>query len=387
MSIQLINHNEDLKRLKDDGYNISLIGGNILIQDIPYVNENAETKCGMIFCSFRQSGENIFQNDHTVDFVGDWPCNKNGEKNQGFVNGSRTMHLTESIAGSYLFSSKPESGMYANFYDKMSRYIELLSAPAKSLDPGISAKNFNYKEHIEENVFNYTDTFTARAGIINVTEGIKNQKIAIVGLGGTGAYLLDFISKTPVKEISIFDGDDMLNHNAFRIPGTISLDELREKPSKVEFLKKKYDNLRKGIIAHEVYLDATNLELLNGHDFIFLALDKAEAKKPIIDYMLLNNIPFVDLGMGITMVDNSLRGTIRKTLVTPNNKNHLNKIATSKQADEDLYASNIQISELNALNAIMGIIAWKKLYKFYLSDEIYHNSTFIIDEKRMHNEA
>lgn len=387
MSIQLINHNEDLKRLKDEGYNISIIGGNVLIQDIPYVNENAEIKSGMIFCSFRLSGENVFQNDHTVEFVGEWPCNKNGEKNHGFVNMPRTINLTESIVGSYMFSSKPESGMYANFYDKMTRYIDLLSAPAKSLYPGISAQNFNYKAYTEDNVFNYIDTFTSRAGILNVTQGIKNQRVAIVGLGGTGSYLLDFISKTPVKKISIFDGDDMLNHNAFRIPGTISIDELRERPSKVEFLKKKYDKLRKGIIAHEVYLDTTNLELLNGHDFIFLALDSAEAKKPIIDYMVQNNMPFVDLGMGITMVDNSLRGTIRKTLVTPENKNHLNKIATSKQADEDLYASNIQISELNALNAIMGIITWKKLYKFYLSDEIYHNSTFIIDEKRIHNEA
>ena len=386
MSIQLINHNEDLKRLKDEGYNISLIGGNILIQDIPYVNKEGKIKSGMIFCSCTFSGENLVQpSDHTVYFVGEHPCNQQSVEESSYVNSPSTNRLSYEIISSYYFSSKPANGMYANYYDKMTTYVNLLSAPAKSLSPGITAKNFNYKEHIEENVFNYT--FTARAGIINVTEGIKNQKIAIVGLGGTGSYLLDFISKTPVKEISIFDGDDMLNHNAFRIPGTISLDELREKPSKVEFLKKKYDKLRKGIIAHEVYLDTTNLELLNGHDFIFLALDSAEAKKPIIDYMVQNNMPFVDLGMGITMVDNSLRGTIRKTLVTPENKTHLNKIATSKQADEDLYASNIQISELNALNAIMGIIAWKKLYKFYLSDEIYHNSTFIIDEKRMHNEA
>lgn len=313
MSIQLINHNEDLRRLRDEGYNISIVGGNILIQDIPYVNENTEIKSGMIFCSFRLSGENVSQSDHTVEFVGEWPCNKSGEKIHDFVAVPRTINLTDSIVGSYMFSTKPESGMYANFYDKMTRYIDLLSASVKSLDPGISPKNFNYKEYIEENVFNYIDTFTARAGILNVTQGIKNQRVAIVGLGGTGSYLLDFISKTPVKEISLFDGDDMLNHNAFRIPGTISIDELRERPSKVAFLKKKYGKLRKGIIDYEVYLDATNLELLNGHDFVFLALDKAEAKKPIIDYMLLNNIPFVDLGMGITKVGNSLRGTIRKT--------------------------------------------------------------------------
>ncbi|WP_318271316.1 ThiF family adenylyltransferase [Sphingobacterium cellulitidis] len=45
---------------------------------------------------------------------------------------------------------------------------------------------------------------------------LERQKIAIIGLGGTGAYILDMVAKTPVKEIHLFDGDSFDQHNAFR---------------------------------------------------------------------------------------------------------------------------------------------------------------------------
>lgn len=164
---------------------------------------------------------------------------------------------------------------------------------------------------VDDTVFNYSDTHSSRAGIISVNDKLKNQRIAIIGLGGTGAYVLDFVSKTPVKEITLIDGDDMLNHNAFRAPGAMSIEELRDRPSKVSFLKNKYEKLRKGIIAHEIYLKEENLNLLDNHDFVFISIDKAEAKKPIIDYLISVQIPFVDLGMGVTLKGEALRGTVR----------------------------------------------------------------------------
>jgi hypothetical protein len=236
-------------------------------------------------------------------------------------------------------------------------------------------------------VFKYPDTNAARAGLSHISGRIKNQKVAIVGLGGTGAYVLDFVSKTPVKQISIFDGDQMFNHNAFRIPGTMTLDELIKKPSKVLYFKEKYEKFRDGIIAHDVFIDESNVVLLDEHDFVFIAIDKAEAKKVIIEHLMASKIPFVDLGMGISVVNNSLRGTIRKTLITPEDFSFLDKIAMGKTADEDIYSQNIQISELNALNAILGILAWKKLYGFYLSEDISYNSIFIIDEEEIKNET
>ncbi|MBT2655361.1 ThiF family adenylyltransferase [Bacillus sp. ISL-18] len=386
MSIQLIDHNDDLKKLKDEGYNISIINQYIVVKGIPYVNRNKKIVFGTIFCPFTLSGEKaVLQHDHTVRFAGEHPCDKFGKEDNSYVNSQQNFPLTQDIVGSFYFSSKPQSGSYPDFYAKIKRYVDLLSAPAKSIDPSVTAQKFDYVSYHEDSVFKYPDTNSARAGLTHISDKLKNQKIAIVGLGGTGSYVLDFVSKTPVKLISLFDGDIMYNHNAFRIPGVMSEEDLSQRPSKVSYLKNKYEKLRNGIIAHEVFLDGSNVDLLEGHDFVFLALDKAEAKNAIIDYLMTSRIPFVDLGMGLTVVGNSIRGTIRKTLITPDNSSSINKIAIGYAADNDVYAQNIQISELNALNATLGILAWKKMIGFYLSEETIYNSTFIVDEEVISN--
>ena len=46
--------------------------------------------------------------------------------------------------------------------------------------------------------------------------------MAVIGLGGTGSYLIDFLVKTPVKEIRAFDPDRFFVHNAFRSPGRLT---------------------------------------------------------------------------------------------------------------------------------------------------------------------
>ncbi|MHB8129025.1 MAG: ThiF family adenylyltransferase [Mobilitalea sp.] len=388
MSIQLIDHNEDISRLKNEDYCVEIVNSNLVVNGIPYVNKDRNILFGTIYCPLTLSGEMLLPPvDHTVRFVGEHPCDRFGNENNSYVNSPQINQLSEKIIGQFYFSSKPDSGNYLDYYTKMKRYIELLSAPAKSIDPSVSAQKFDYNEYCEESVFKYPDTNSARAGISTVTDRIKNQKIAIVGLGGTGSYVLDFVCKTPVKQISLFDGDELLNHNAYRTPGAISLEELKERPSKVAYLKQKYSCFREGIIEYNLFLDETNVALLEGHDFVFLAIDNPNAKKVIIDYLLTSKIPFVDLGMGISVVDNSLRGTIRKTLITPDNQKHLGKIAMEKTNDNGVYSQNIQIAELNAMNAILGVITWKKLYGFYLSDDIYRNTTFILDEEVLSNET
>lgn len=382
MSTQLIDHNEDLKKLVEEGYNVSIVNGHLVIKGIPYVNKDKKILFGTIFCPLTLSGlKTVAPQDHTVRFMGEHPCDKFGNEDKSYVNMKQYHLLTQDIIGDYYFSAKPLSGSYPDFYTKIQKYVALLSAPAKSINPSVTAQNFDFEGYNAESVFLYPDTNTARAGLSHISNKLKEQTIAIVGLGGTGSFILDFVSKTPVKQISLFDGDILYNHNAFRIPGVVSLDDLQQKPSKVSFLKNRYDKLRKGIIAHEVFLDESNVNMLTGHDFVFLALDLAEPKKIIIDYLMNANIPFVDLGMGLTVVGDSIRGVVRKTLITPENSSSLNKIAMGQVEDNDVYAQNIQISELNALNAVLGILAWKKMFGFYLSDDAIFNSTFIVDEE------
>ena len=144
MSTQLFDHNPDLKKLKDEGYNISIINGHIVIQGVPYLNSDKKVFFDSIYCPFTQEGFKIRQNDHTVFFTGEYPCDQLGNELSSIVNDHRQDILREDIIGKFYLSSKPESGSYSDFYAKMQRYVDLLSAPAKSVDPSVDAKNFDY---------------------------------------------------------------------------------------------------------------------------------------------------------------------------------------------------------------------------------------------------
>ena len=217
------------------------------------------------------------------------------------------------------------------------------------------------------------------AGIRNVSDKLMGQKVGIVGLGGTGSYILDLVSKNPVDEIHLFDNDLFLQHNSFRAPGAASIGEIKERLKKVEYLKRVYSNLHKGIVAHPYHVVPSNIGLLKELDFVFICIDKGNVKKLIVPELLDSNIPFVDVGMGVELVDDRLIGTIRVTTGTKGKNNHLSKRISFEDGEDDDYNANIQIAELNALNATLAVIKWKKMFHFYQDHELEHNSTYSVN--------
>ena len=87
----------------------------------------------------------------------------------------------------------------------------------------------------ENSIFVYADTNASRATITDITDKLRNQKIGIVGLGGTGSYVLDQVAKTPVSEIHLYDEDIFCQHNAFRAPGAPSKELLEESRKKTDY--------------------------------------------------------------------------------------------------------------------------------------------------------
>ena len=241
----------------------------------------------------------------------------------------------------------------------------------------------------EESVFCYADTASSRAGITAITEKLALEKVAIVGLGGTGSYILDFVAKTPVGEIHLFDDDVFASHNAFRAPGAASICELRERPLKVTYFQKKYSNMRRRIVAHESAVSDANLDHFREMNFVFLALDGGEAKKLLVRTLEAFGIPFIDVGMGLYEVDGALSGVLRVTTSTPGQRDHVwnkERIPFSDGAANNDYSHNIQIADLNALNASLAVIRWKKWCGFYVDPEKEHFSTYQVDGNVIANE-
>jgi hypothetical protein len=384
MSQKLINLNPDLKQLRDEGYFIEIRGSYLLVKEVPYVNSNKEVKRGILASSLNLAGD-ITQrpDDHRALFVGDCPCRQDGSSMVNeLVSQSIETKLYEGLTANYWFSRKPPRGYYENYYEKMTTYFQFISSHAEAIDPCLKARIYRVDEPEDENSpFNYLDTASSRADINIVTGKLALDKIAIVGLGGTGSYILDLIAKTPVKEIHIFDGDVYSTHNAFRSPSAPSIDELREQQLKSTYFRTLYSKMHRGIIAHDIYIDASNVDELQNMNFVFLSFDKNGPKRLIIDKLEERNIPFIDVGMGLTLKNDMLDGILRVTTSTADQRQHVKekrRIPLDEVDDNNEYDTNIQIADLNALNAVLAVIKWKKLFGFYVDLEKEFFSTYTI---------
>jgi hypothetical protein len=390
MSQELINRNLDLKRLRDEGYEVEIRATYLLIHGVPYVNSRREICRGTLISTLQLAGDKtVNPRAHVAMFTGEHPCNKDGSEISQIKHASPNQTLAPELVAKHSFSNKPPNG-YGSYYDKMTRYAQIISGPAESLDPGVSAKTHKVVEaHGDDSVFHYLDTASSRAGIKAIADKLVGPKLGIVGLGGTGSYILDLLAKTSVKEIHLFDGDTFYSHNAFRSPGAASLDELRRAPKKVHYYCEIYGRMHKGIVGHDLYLNASNVEHLRGLEFVFLCLDKNEVKRPIVDYLEQSGIAFIDVGMDVIALDDMkvLIGDVRVTTSTAEKRDHLkHRVSFADGAGGGEYDRNIQIAELNALNAALAVVKWKKLMGFYQDLETEHHSTYSVNVNMLRSE-
>ena len=139
-----------------------------------------------------------------------------------------------------------------------------------------------------DSVFKFHDTLTSLAGITDLASKFKDDVIAVIGLGGTGAYVLDFIVKTPVREIRAFDRDLFCVHNAFRSPGRLEKTELGQ--SKAQVYSGRYENFRTGLSTSPTFLDASCLDDLDSVTFAFVCVDKGVSRAGIFDLLISKGI-------------------------------------------------------------------------------------------------
>ena len=315
MSPAPFSRNADLKRLRDEGYFVQIRGGFLVMREVPYVNAQREVRTGTLISSLTMAGDETRTPDtHVIHFDGDFPCRADGVPIQQISHQSGDFALGHGLNAKHSFSSKPEGG-YKDYFHKMTTYAAILSGPAEVLKPELSPRTFRTPEAEEDSVFNYTETASDRVGIGALTEKLEDEIVAIIGLGGTGSYILDFVAKTPAREIRLFDADEFLQHNAFRAPGAPTIEELREAPKKVDYLTGIYSRMRQGITPHAEALSAGNLHLLDGITFAFLSMDAGEDKRLVVEKLEALRVAFVDVGMGLELDEGSLGGILRVTTI------------------------------------------------------------------------
>ncbi len=374
MLIELVNHNDDVRRLLEKGYALRVDGPHLVVRDIPYLDNQLALQIGAIVSKLVFIDKvRVQQDNHQVYFAGSVPHGLNGQPIPNLAGGPTTMTLSKTdVVVQRSFSNKPEGG-FANFFDKIEHYVRMISGPAIALH-GANPLTFRVDTEVAAgSVFKFHDTLTSLAEIGDLAALFKNEVIAIIGLGGTGCYVLDYMVKTPVREIRGFDGDAYHVHNAFRSPGR--LDEADLGKGKAEVYQRRYDNFRHGLTLHQKYIDCTSIADLAGVTFAFVCVDKGSARAEIFDLLISLRIPFIDVGMGLNRKQGALSGTIRATYYSAENAAKVRDLKLAEMVDDPggIYQRNVQISELNALNAAIAVVRYKQLIGFYVNDnKLYH---------------
>lgn len=385
-----ISPRQDLQKLIDIGYLLEIKAGHLIVSHVPYVSKEKKVKSGQFVSRLSNESQVTPPPDHTIYFVGEYPCKDDGTPLKAGLecqgDGSTRTELAEGIWIDYQFSAKPEEGNYEDYFHQMTHYAQALGKYAERIDPDSTKRGTGQLllSDDQHSPFRFMDTASSRAGITYLNEKMSTQKIGIVGLGGTGSYILDYVSKTYVKEIRLFDSDLFEQHSALRSPGPTSYESFNNRETKVHVYSERYTTMRNGIIPHECNINPDNINMLNDLDFVFIALDDAKTRVWLHQKLDEVDKPFVDVGMGVVNRENKLEGHVRTSFCEVR-KSSAKPSGNSNKQDREEYDRNIQIAELNALNASLAVIRWKKHLGFYKDERNEKKSTYNIEANHMSN--
>lgn len=384
-----ISRSSDLARLEAEGFRLRVVQGSahhLLIEGIPAVTSKREVAPGTLYCPLEIDEQGKTRNpcsNHQCWWIGEPPCDSTGRVMTEMISNPSAEDKGDGIKTTVGFSRKRADKIaYGDFHEKIWRYVEMIWHEARVLDPTCdprSEKPVPAVVEAQNRVFRYPDMATTRAGIGAATEKLLADRVAIIGLGGTGSYILDLLAKTLIGQIHLYDGDEFILHNAFRAPGAPRTEEFTE-PKKVDWFHAIYDRMHMGIIPHPYHVGAEQLRELEGFDFVFVAIDDAKARKIILQGLIAMKVSFIDTGIDINFDSAGfLRGICRLTVGTPDHYEHIEEVVSFAERSADDVYRNIQVADLNMMNASMAVTKWKKMRGFYADDTREHHSLYTIE--------
>lgn len=259
---------------------------------------------------------------------------------------------------------------------------ELMHRYAKQIVGAVAAGGYSETAFLaKQGPFKIPNTFEARAAIGPVQERIRNHCIAIIGLGGTGSFILDLMVKTPVAEIHLLDSDEADWHNLMRAPGAPTCEEIeslrKTRPRKIDYYHSKYASLREGIYAHAVRVDNSTMfaEFLSAHpvDHAFVCIDQQkDCDSPRQDavYSALTEaeVPFIDSGVSITLENDAIGGAVTTGAYAAGSLKWKEGIPNARVDGDVSGYRNVQLPEVNALAASLAVMEWRRQTEQYVSN-------------------
>ena len=132
-----ISRSRDLNDLRDEGYDLEVRSGCLLVKDVPYVNSGKEIKRGILVIKLVLADDQTGKPDtHVAYFSGEYPCNEDGTPIEKIRAGSGAQSLAEGVTIEHTFSAKPKpDDAYPDYHAQVTTYVAILSGPAHRIDP------------------------------------------------------------------------------------------------------------------------------------------------------------------------------------------------------------------------------------------------------------
>jgi hypothetical protein len=363
--LELVSHNPFLKDLEETGYQFDFVGTYLVFFGIPYLDKDGQLQRGDWATPLDLDGAVIDPpSNHQAWWRGSRPCDQQGRELR-LGGGADRVAIAPDLMTDFSFSFKlldeaGEKRVYQSFDEKVRTYFDTITGPALSAFPDAPLfGGLAERAAAQGSPLRFPDMMSSRYHINDISSLLRGKKVAIIGLGGTGSYILDFVARTHLERIALFDDDKVHVHTIFRLPGFIqnAIGKL-----KVEALAQHYDQWHAGIEAFPERITADNVGRLKEFDFVFVSVDDGPARQLIVDWLSANGVPFVDCGMGLNRSTVGLSGFVRITGV--DRQSFEENVGTARlpveNAKDDEYRKHAQITELNALNATMAVIRFKQ---------------------------
>ena len=366
---------EDLKRLVEKGYSLSIISANVVVNDVFYLDAQGECHKGRLAASLNQPTPKTLgaPHNHQMYWSGSQPCYRDGSAIPLGTGGPVNVSIGDTIYTRNLSIKPSPTTSYATYSEMVEHYVTLISAPAQSKYNVTPLTGAVYDVPDDTSPFKVRDTFSAKAEILDLNKLLAHDRIAIIGLGGTGSFVLDFMVKTPVNTIDAYDFDVFAVHNGFRTPGGVPFDDFGK--TKTEFYRRKYESFRHRLNFHNKRIGKDDRALFANTTFAFVCIDDGESRREICDMLIGLGVQFIDVGMGIEKEEAGLDGLIRTTLFTRGTAPvAMKEVPLDQHKEDDIYRVYVQIAELNALNATLAVIRYKQLRGFYFDERHYYQS-------------
>ena len=391
MSNSPIDHSPDLKALQKTGYRMEVRGAYLVIKNVPYLHTSGGKieKADIVTSIELVDNATAPPSDHTVWWTGMPPFRADGSSMEGYLSCGAWEHgndIGEGLTVYMQWSRKPvtqgKMRAYVDYEEMIETYITEVAGQADLKYPGVlqAAKTGETPTVVVNSRFKYIDTNTYRYGLKGIEKHIEDEVVAIVGVGGTGSYLMDLLAKMNLKELHLFDQDILKQHNAFRMCGAARIEELGGSCSKVDWYRRTYSVMREeGIFAHNEELTGKCREVLERFTTVFIAVDDLDVRREMQAVCNELGVYHVSVGIAVEVEGESndqLGGMVK--IETEFQSRYAQRIAVTPEERPKQAYGIAQTAELNMLGAALAVVEWKAKVGIYRSERSQNMDTILV---------